>query len=94
MPMTEYHFRLIVSGPFSHPVSDEELLDVTDALGEAGCDDCSIGVRGRGLELEFDRAQQSLQEAIASAILDVEQAGFVVDSVEMDRNAVLPVASR
>jgi len=87
--MTEYHFRLIVSGPFPGQLTDEELLDVTDALGAVGCEDCSIGVRGRGLELEFDRAHQSLQEAIASAIHAVEKAGYVVESVQMDRDAVL-----
>ena len=89
--MTEYQFRVILSGPFRGPLSDEELLDVTDALGEAGCDDCSISVHGRGLELEFDRAHGSLQEAIASAIQDVERAGYVVESIRMNRDAVLPV---
>ncbi len=91
--MTEYHFRLIVSGPFAEHLSDEELLDATDALGAAGCDDCSISVHGRGLELEFDREHQSLQEAIASAIYGVERAGYVVESVQMDRDAVLSVRS-
>ena len=91
--MTEYHFHLILNGPFPEQLSDDELLDVTDALGKAGCDDCSISVHGRGLELEFDRAHQSLQEAIASAIHDVETAGYVVESIQMDRNAVLPVGS-
>jgi len=89
----EYHFRLILSGPFTGHVSDEELLDVTDALGEAGCDDCSISVHGRGLEWEFDRVHQSLQEAMASAIDDVEKAGYVVESIEMDRDAVPPIRS-
>ena len=91
--MTEYRFRLILNGPFPARLSDAELLDVTDALGEKGCDDCSISVHGRGLELEFDRVHQSLQEAIASAIHDVEKAGFVVESIQMDRDAVLPVGS-
>jgi hypothetical protein len=91
--MTEYHFRLILSGPFPRQLSDEELLDVTDALGEGGCDDCSISVHAQGLELEFDRPSQSLHEAIASAIHDVEQAGFVVESIQMDRDAIVPVGS-
>ena len=91
--MTEYHFRLILSGPFPRQLSDEELLDVTDALGEAGCDDCSISVHVQGLELEFDRGHQSLEEAMASAIGDVERAGYVVESIEMDRGAVLPIRS-
>jgi len=91
--MSEYHFRLVLSGPFTAHLSDEELLDVTDALGEAGCDDCSISVHGEGLELEFDRAHQSLEDAIASAIHDVERAGYVVESIQMDRSAVLPIRS-
>jgi len=91
--MTEYHFRLIVSGAFTEELSDEELLDATDALGAAGCDDSSISVHGEGLELEFDRVRESLQEAIASAIHDVESAGYVVESIQMDRSAVLPIRS-
>jgi len=91
--MTEYPFRLILSGPFPEQLSDEELLNVTDALGTAGCDDCSVSVHGRGLELEFDRAHHTLQEALASAIHDVESAGYIVESIQMDRNAVLPVGS-
>ncbi len=91
--MTEYHFRLILSGPFTGQLSDEELLDATDALGAAGCDDCSISAHGGGLELEFDRVHQSLEEAIASAIHDVERAGYVVERIQMDRDAVLPIRS-
>lgn len=87
--MTEYHFRLIVSGPFEEP-TDEDLLDATDALGEAGCNDASISVHAKGLELEFARPHRSLEEAIASAAQDVERAGFRVESIEMDREAVLP----
>lgn len=91
--MTEYYFRLIISGPFPGGLSDEELLDVTDALGEAECDDCSVNVHGQGLELEFDRMHNSLQDAITSAIRDVEKAGYVVESIQMDRNALIPVGS-
>ena len=91
--MPEYHFRLIVSGGFANPPSDNELMDATDKLGEAGCDDASIGVHANGLELEFDRDNDSLQGAIASAVHDVEQAGFRVESIEMDRDAVLPIQS-
>jgi hypothetical protein len=91
--LTEYQFRLIVTGPFTGGVTDEQLLDATDSLGEAGCDDCAISVHERGLELEFDRKRDSLQEAIASAIHAVEGAGFVVESVEMDRDAAVLVGN-
>ena len=88
--MIEYSFRLILSGPLSDDVTDDELLDVTDALGAAGCDDASIGVHASGLELEFARSRDSLQEAIVSAVQDAEKAGFHVESIEMDREAVVP----
>lgn len=89
--MSEYRFRLILRGPFSEKLTDEELLTATDALGEAGCDDASISVHAAGLELEFDRSHRSMQKAIASAVQDVERAGFQVASIELDRDAVLPV---
>ena len=91
--MTEYRFRLILSGPFSDELTNDELLDATDTLGAAGCDDASISVHVDGLELEFDRSHNSLQEAIASAVQDAEQAGFHVESIEMDREAVVPLDS-
>ena len=91
--MDEYRFRLIVSGTFSAELTNEELLDATDVLGAAGCDDASISVHPNGLELEFDRVGDSLQDAIASAVRDVEQAGFRVESIELNREAVLPAAS-
>jgi hypothetical protein len=91
--MTEYRFRLILSGPFSAEVTNDELLDATDALGAAGCDDAAISVHADGLELEFDRSHNSLQEAIASAVRDSERAGFRVKCIEMDREAIVPVGS-
>ena len=91
--MNEYRFRLIVGGSFKNGVSDDDLLGATDALGDAGCDDCSISARDSGLELEFERAHRSLQDAIASAIHQVEQAGYVVEMVQIDRDAALPISS-
>ncbi len=91
--MTEYRFRLIVSGSFSDELTNDELLEATDSLGAAGCDDASISVHVKGLELEFERSHDSLQKAIASAVQDVEQAGFHVETIEMDREAVIPVGS-
>jgi len=91
--MTEYRFRLILSGPFSNELTNEELLDATDALAANGCDDTSISVHVDGLELEFDRSRASLQEAIASAVQDAERAGFRVESISMDRESVVPLGS-
>jgi hypothetical protein len=40
------------------------------------------------MELLFDRDSESLQSAIASAVSDVERAGFRVARVEMERGAI------
>ncbi|MBT4864548.1 MAG: hypothetical protein HON53_05415, partial [Planctomycetaceae bacterium] len=47
-------------------------------------------IRGHadGMELLFERAADSLQEAISSAIGDVERAGFRVSRVELEREAI------
>ena len=91
--MTEYRFRIILSGSFSDALTNDELLNATDALGAAGCDDASISVHSDRLELEFNRSRTSLQEAIASAVQDAESAGFRVESILMDREAVVPLGS-
>ena len=63
--MAEYRFAVIVC---SVPMSHEDILDATDALGEAGCKDASIRGHAEGMELLFDRTAKSLQGALASAI--------------------------
>jgi hypothetical protein len=65
-----------------------EILEAADALGEAGCLDASIRGHQEGLELVFDRAADTLEAAITSAINDVESAGYRVYRVEMERAAV------
>ncbi len=73
--MTDYRFSLIVSdGRLTH----EQILDVTDKIGTAGCTDASVRGHTEGIELMFERAADSLQEAISSAIVSVERAGFKV----------------
>jgi hypothetical protein len=83
--MREFRFSLIVDASLT---SDEEILDATDALGEAGCIDASIRGHAEGMELLFARTARSLQAAISSATADVEGAGFRVVRVEMAREAI------
>jgi hypothetical protein len=83
--MNRFHFSLIVpSGMLTH----DQILDATDALGNAGSTDASIRGHVQGMELLFERAAESLQAAISSAITDVEQAGYRVVKVEMEREAI------
>lgn len=84
--MSDYQFSVIVKSP---PMKHAEILDATDALGEAGCTDASVRGHAEGLELLFQRAGESLQGAISSAIADVERAGFTVSKVELEREAIV-----
>ena len=83
--MTDYRFSVIVS---SEALTHDQILDATDALGNAGCTDASIRGHAEGMELLFERAADSLQAAIASAISDVERAGYRVARLEMEREAI------
>jgi hypothetical protein len=83
--MNEYRFSLIVP---TAEMSHDQILDVTDALGDAGCTDASIRGHVEGMELLFGRVADSLQSAISSAIADVERAGYRVRKVEMEREAI------
>ena len=65
--MPIHHFTLIVDGP---DLQDDALID---KLFEAGCDDAAIG-RIDGIQyVDFDREAVSLDEAVLSAVTDVER---------------------
>lgn len=83
--MSEYRFAVIVT---TSPLTHDEILDATDALGNAGCTDASIRGHADGIELLFERAGDSLQSVISSAISDVERAGYRVSKVELEREAI------
>ena len=81
----EYRFSLIVAADLS---SDEEMIDLADALGEAGCLDATVRGHASGAELLFDRDAATLQLAITSAVADAERAGLTVVRVEMEQDMV------
>ena len=65
MPL--HHFTLIVDGP---DLQDDACIDM---LFEAGCDDGTVG-RADGIQyIDFDREAPSFDEAILSAVTDVER---------------------
>jgi len=84
--MSEYRFSVVV---VTDPLSDEQILDATDALAAAGCTDASIRGHVDGIELLFERKGASLQAAMASAVSDVEKAGFRVAKAELEREAIV-----
>ncbi len=76
--MPTYHFTLIVDGP---DLQDERWVD---RVFEAGCDDTTIG-RSEGVQyIAFDRDAVSFDEAVASALHDIEGVGGV-DVLEVRR---------
>lgn len=81
-----HQFTLILKD--THGIADdligEALMDMSDALFEAGCDDASPSLSCGILSVPFDREADTLREAIVSAIQQVHQAGYNVERVEPD----------
>ena len=80
--MRKYEFTLILKG--SLELTDE----IADALFEAGCDDGSPGTCNGVFSIDFHREANSLEEAIRSAIANVKSAGYDVERVEIEAEAV------
>jgi hypothetical protein len=68
--MHTYNFSLLISSP----TVDEETA--ADKLYGGGCDDALLSVSGGVSEVEFDREAPSLEDAVLSAIRDVNTAGI------------------
>ena len=83
--MSGYRFSVIVPMP---QMSQDEILDATDALGNAGCTDASIRGHSEGMELLFERYAHSFDTAVSSAVSDIECAGYRVSRVEVEREAI------
>ena len=65
--MSLHHFTLIVDGP------DVQQQALVDALFEAGCDDGLVGRSEVIQYIEFDREAPGLDDAVLSAVADVEK---------------------
>ena len=81
--MNKYDFTLILTEPL------ELTEDIADALFEAGCDDGSPGTCDGVFSIDFHRESTSLEEAICSAIENIKTAGYRVDRVEIEADAVV-----
>ena len=65
--MPIHHFTLIVDGV------DLQHESVVDSLFEAGCDDALVGSTDGVQFIDFDREAASLDDAVLSAVADVER---------------------
>ena len=74
----KYEFTVILAQPC------ELTDDLADALFAAGCDDGSPGSCNGIVSIDFHRDADSLENAIRSAIAQINQAGGVAARVELD----------
>jgi hypothetical protein len=77
--MQIYQFTLILKNV------NENTEGLEDSLYEGGCDDALINFKNGTVYLEFDREAPSLEEAVVSAIKDVQ-----LSSIEAEVTAVGP----
>lgn len=62
----------------------EDIDNLEDSLFEAGCDDALINFRNGAVYLDFDREESSLEEAVISAIKNIQSIDAEVASVAPD----------
>jgi hypothetical protein len=74
--MSTFEFQLILGNV------TEMSEEVADTLFEAGCDDGTPFSSQGTAAIGFSRDAESMEQAIRSAIADVNKAGFVVSRVE------------
>lgn len=68
--MNTYSFTLVLKGV------NETTPDLEDALYNSHCDDALINFRNGTVYLDFDRESETLENAIISAIKDVESSSL------------------
>ena len=80
--MAKYEFTLILKGPL------ELTEEIADELFEAGCDDGTPGTCGGVFTIDFSREAESLAVALQSAIANVKSAGYSVERIEIEADAL------
>lgn len=88
--MTKFEFTLFLGG------LSEITDDAANALYEAGCDDGSPASCDGAVWVTFHRQADSLDDAIRSAVADVQKTGLQIERLEIGGRALdelLEVAS-
>ncbi|MDB4767005.1 hypothetical protein OAG71_04890 [bacterium] len=83
--MIEYRFQVVVR---QQADSEQEILNLADKLAEAGCDDAHLAGHREGIEVVFDRQAKSRDEAMRTAVNQIEACGLAVARIELDREAI------
>ena len=76
--MTTWEFTVMLAGV------DEITPELAEALYEAGCDDGTVGSSCGIATVSFAREASSLEQAIRSAIADIQRAGGRVECVQIE----------
>jgi hypothetical protein len=88
---------IITMKTYGFDVVFENLSEVTDEqadlLFESGCDDGTPTCCDGTAWIHFDRTASSLEEAIHSAVAQVQTAGFRVSKVELDVDSAVSLGT-
>lgn len=76
--MSKYDLRLILNVPI------EFTEEFADSFFEAGCDDGAPAICNNMCSIDFHREAASLENAIRTAIANVNSVGYDVAHVEID----------
>ena len=85
--MKTYEFDVILKD--MSEITDEQ----TDLLFEAGCDDGTPTSRDSQAWVHFYREASSLEQAIRSAVAQVQSAGLIVSKVELDVDSAVSLGA-
>ncbi len=85
--MKTYEFNVLLKGIVE--IGDDQ----ADALFTAGCDDGTPASSDGTAWIHFDREAPSLEEAIYSAVAQVQSAGFAVAKIELDVDAAMAIGA-
>ena len=80
--MNKYSFTLILKG------AAELTEEIADELFASGCDDGTPGTSGGEFSIDFHRHARTLEDAITSAMANVKSAGYEVERVEIEAEAM------
>ena len=88
--MSTWEFRVWLSDDRNSDPSDltEALIEWSNRLLEAGCDDSTPGTFEGHAHADFNRDAETLTQAIRTAVADVHKASLTVDRIEIPTAAV------
>ncbi|HHK8512034.1 TPA: hypothetical protein ACQYC6_004082 [Vibrio parahaemolyticus] len=69
--MKEFDFALVAK--FQGKLNTDTLCELSNALFEAGANDCTVSASGSDIRIEFDREADSYEDAVKRAMQQANQ---------------------